>query len=323
MTQPSWRDFEKMPTSEVADFLKKRGNIVLVYWLNGTRRWLLSRLAQNAALSDSSTATAYAELVTQQFVDVLDLLYSHGIHTIICPAITMPNLKRGDAYIDDYLLSSIEHFLLSEQLETLITKHDLFITDYGEMDEVLNVDQKVRVDLARDRVRVLSQKRAKSRLFVGFCAADSANAALIACRSLINKGLNLKDLTRNALVKEYYGENIERVHLAISHGRMSAHSTPFMMAGEDMYFQTSPSLYLSESSLRRVLFDYLFSRNIDDLNYDSVPTVSWEWIGKYYEQNKNEIVGLGRRSVDGKIWAINGADQSSLRVREEIFGAIE
>lgn len=300
-------EFLKLDVEACAALVREHGKKTCVFWVNGTRRWyLLEHRAQLSSGQVEDYAAAYAEACAEQLTRCLHLLYSHGIDTVIIPALVPLNMLRGNEYMDDYLLGFVEQMVNNSRFRSVIQHHRIRGFGYGEMEEMLTEGQRDRFVRAKETATGWTAGHDGGRVFFGFCAADSANAALIALKRIGNERDPLT-LTRADLVHAYYGDVIDRVHFSIAHGRMSAHSTPFMMAGEDLYFMVSPSFYFDETILKAILYDHLYERRINDLDYELLTEHNWAELRELYRSSRHQVLGLGRQNISGKVWTPIGA----------------
>lgn len=297
-----WSEFNALESAAIGDIVRERGQKVGVFWLNGTRRWFeLERRAQIKATAPEELSALYASATAEQIARILDLFYSHGMHTMIMPAITVGNLVRGNAYIEELFFPLIEHMVTCPAFLEALNRWGVRARAFGEMRSLLTPAQAEWFDDMVRPVEEATARHSEARLFLGFCATDAANAALIAHDRLREAGRHAP-FQRSDLVEAYYGANIDRVHLSIAHGRMSAHSTPFMMNGEHLYFMMSPSFYLDQYGLREVLYDHLFARKIDDVDYAEMDDGAWDSLQDFYRSHAHKILGVGLQGGGGKLW---------------------
>lgn len=315
-----FEEFVGLDRSDVTAMMRKRGDIAAVFWTNGTRRWFLSQTLSGSVSMPAgmSLGQAYAEATAEQTAWALDLLLDHGIQTILWPAVHWSNLYRGGEYIDQYLLPLIENLCSGPAYRRILEKHQVRFQFYGEMEEQMTAGQRARYLQAVRNLAEETRGYGEKRLFVGFCPSDGASTATKTLRKLAASGMRPDEITREDFIRGYYGDEIIKVDLTIAHGRMSYFGTPFFTPG-DLYFQVSPSLFIDELCLRKILYDFLVSRPIDDWNYDTVPEGRWQDMATFFEQNKHQVVGTGRRSADGKIWSVSCADASDPEVSRRLF----
>jgi tuberculosinol/isotuberculosinol synthase len=100
---------------------------------------------------------------------------------------------------------------------------------------------------------------------------------------------------RKTIVEKYYGEYVDKANIFIGFDRLAAFDYPLINWGEeDLYFTVSPSLYLDKSQLRCILFDHLYTRRTPEREYETLTREEYISIQKYYRENKNNIIGIGK-----------------------------
>ncbi|MCW8983710.1 MAG: hypothetical protein OQK55_00080, partial [Thermoanaerobaculales bacterium] len=69
---------------------------------------------------------------------------------------------------------------------------------------------------------------------------------------------------------------------------------------ESLYFTVTPSLFMSESQLRNILYDYIYLRPVQDPDYFTMPSEDFEAMRLFYKNNRDVIFGVGE--MQGGIW---------------------
>ena len=149
-------------------------------------------------------------------------------------------------------------------------------------------------------------------------AVNATTVAGLAVRYYLEHG-RVPD--RRALVEMYYGEVVGPVDFFIGFGKLRAFDMPLVATGrEDLYFTISPSLYLTQRQLRRILYDHLWARTRtkadlqpDEVNaaVDSRPGVQTGQTGelsaddlasmkRFYKANLGRTLGVGTRHQSGR-----------------------
>ena len=89
-------------------------------------------------------------------------------------------------------------------------------------------------------------------------------------------------------------------NIFIGFDRFSAFDMPLVAIGdEDLYFTVSPTLYMTQTQLREILYDHIYARRgLDD--YSDVDAEKWEKMRQYYQANHGRTLGVGT-NING-IW---------------------
>jgi hypothetical protein len=291
MDQLTQADFLRLPTSEVARVVQASGTKVCVFPFNGTRRWFLLE-------HRSADAQAYAEATVLGCVRLYKMLFEHGIETVIAPIFGKDLLLRGEEYTS----------AIGESMK-MLAFHPGFVSLYEECDARVHFYGDYQQEYAGKRQDILdafhqatlsTAPHKNHRLFYGVFADDATQtiASLAIQHYLANHN---RQPTKQDLIKMYYGENIEGADIFIGFERPQIYDYPMLATGaEDLYFTVAPSFYMTETLLRKILYDRIYLRNTQEPDYGQLSQESLTAMRDYYHQRRDDALGTGR-VVDG-IW---------------------
>jgi hypothetical protein len=284
-------DFLAIPTHEVAAIVRASGTKVCVFPFNGTRRWFLLE-------HRSTDARAYADATVEGCVRLYRMLFEHGIETIVAPIFGKDLLLRGEEYTAAVgesmkLLASHPGFVsLYEDCDARVHFYGDYQQEYaGKHQDILDAFQQATLHTSAHR---------DHRLFYGVFADDATQTI---ARLAIQHHLSNPDRlpTKQDLIQMYYGENIEGADIFIGFERPQIYDYPMLSTGaEDLYFTVAPSFYMTETLLRKILYDRIFLRTTQEPHYGQLPQESLAAMREYYHQRRDDALGTGR-VVDG-IW---------------------
>lgn len=285
------------PVEEVARRVRAAGPKVCVFPINGTRRWFLLECQDRP---DAALGSEYVDRAARRHIELYRLLFDHGLDTLLTPVFGPDLLARGPAYFQ----------VAAEGLRRLAT-HPEFLAFYDEM--------QVRVRFYGDYGRHLVGTEAEPliglfesleadtrghdrfRLFFGLFAHDAVESVAELAVEYHQRWGKAPD--RAALVEAYYGEPVAAVDLFIGFDKFCVFDMPLLTTGnEDLYFTVSPSLYLNERGLRRILYDHLYSRRQEDHQHTAMTDEDWEAMRTFYRANAERCLGVGVRQARGGFW---------------------
>lgn len=284
-------DFLTIPTDEVAGIVRASGTKVCVFPFNGTRRWFLLE-------HRSTDAQAYTEATVQGCVRLYRMLFEHGIETIVAPIFGKDLLLRGEEYtaaIGESMRMLAYHpdfISLYEGCDVRVHFYGDYRQEYaGKRDDILD---------AFHRATLLNAQHSKHRLFYGVFADDATQTiAKLAIQYHLTNPDRLP--TKQELIQMYYGEIIDGADIFIGFERPQIYDYPMLATGaEDLYFTVAPSFYMTETLLRRILYDHIYLRTTQEPDYGQMPQQSISAMHDYYHQKRHDALGLGR-VIDG-IW---------------------
>jgi tuberculosinol/isotuberculosinol synthase len=284
------------PVERVAECVHRDKPRICVFPINGTRRWFMLEYPQEAA---SGTAQTYLEIAGRRHVELYRLFFDHGIDTLVTPIFGPDLLERGDEY-RRLMVPGLLWFAQNAAFTCLYEDYDVRVRVYGDARRYLGNTPYEQALAAFDEMERQTAAHRRRRLFFGVCAHDPAETvAHIGARFHEEHGI-LPD--KRQIIEAYYGEYVEPVDLFIGFDRPSAFDMPLIATGnEDLYFTVSPSPYMDVETLRRILYDHLYARRIDDANY-TLSAQDIETLGRFYSLNRHRVLGLGRKHKSGAFW---------------------
>ncbi len=285
--------FLKLPTEEVAKLVRAAGPQVCVFPINGTRRWFM---LEHPDLND---ARSYLTITWQRHIELYKLIFDHGFDTLLTPIFGPDLLERGESYrqlIEPGLLWLAQN---KEMLEFYDT-YDVRVRIYGDVRSYfINTPYEPLLDI----FDVLSRRTAshkRYRLFFGICAHDATETiASNAIRFYQENGIAPD---KHQIVEAYYGEYIEPVTLFIGFDRPAVFDMPLIATGsENLYFTVSPSLYFDNYTMRKILYDHLYSRQVSE-EYTELSLEDHAIMADFYSLNRHQVLGVGHVQISRHFW---------------------
>jgi tuberculosinol/isotuberculosinol synthase len=284
-------DFLTIPTNEVAGLVRASGTRVCVFPFNGTRRWFLLE-------HRSTESTAYAEATVLGCVRLYKMLFDHGIESVVAPIFGKELLLRGEEYASA-VGESMKMLAFHPGFVSLYEDCDIRVHFYGDYRQEFAGKRQDILD-AFHQATSLTASHIKHKLFYGVFADDATQTiADLAIQHYSSQGGGIP--TKQDLIEKYYGENIEGADIFIGFERPQIYDYPMLSTGaEDLYFTVAPSFYMTETLLRKILYDHIYLRNTQEPDYGLMPQQSINAMRDYYHQRRHDALGLGR--VSGEIW---------------------
>jgi hypothetical protein len=242
-------------------------------------------------------AEAYIETTIRGYVRVYKLLFEHGIETVLAPVFGKEILSRGEKYmnmIGDSMKLMSDH----PEFSSLYDECEVRVRFYGDYRRELQGPY-AHITHAFDRATERTLHHQKHQLLYGVFATDATET--VAELSIEYYKTHKKAPSRNELVKMYYGEEIAQADLFIGFEKFAAFDYPLLQSGnESLYFTIAPSLYMTQTLLRKILHDHIYQRPTVELDYDLMPQTQRESLREFYRLHKDEAMGVGT-VLDG-IW---------------------
>lgn len=289
-------EFLELSTEEIAAIVHERGPRVCVFPINGTRRWFM---LEHADVAEHAPET-YLEIAGRRHVELYRLFFEHGIGTLLTPVFGPDILERGTTYAP-IIESGLTWFARNQAFLDFYEEYDVRVRVYGDTVRYLKGTPYEGALAEFEKLASRTAVHTRYRLFFGVCAHD-------ATETVAEIGVNFYRThgrlpTKEEIVEAYYGEHVSPVDIFIGFDRPAAFDMPLVATGsEDLYFTVNPSPYLDTETLRRILYDHLYARHIDDADYDTLSQSDWEVLRSFYHQNRHRVLGLGHRHIHNAFW---------------------
>lgn len=285
--------FLQLHTDEVAEIVRTSGTKVCVFPFNGTRRWFLLEHS-NELLNQSA---AYVETTIQGYVQVYKMLFDHGIETVLAPVFGKEILTRGEKYMT-MIGDSMKLLAQHPQFTSLYDDYRVRVRFYGDFRKELD-RQHQHITQSFDKISEQTLRHDKHKLLYGVFASDAAQ--VVAELSIAYYQSHHRIPRRDELVRMYYGEELERADLFIGFEKFAAFDYPLLQWGnESLYFTIAPSLYITQTLLRKILHDHIYQRPTVELDYDLLSEAERTSLRNYYRLRRDDAYGVGHMR-DG-IW---------------------
>jgi tuberculosinol/isotuberculosinol synthase len=288
-------EFLQLPTEAIAKLVKAPGSKVIVFPFNGTRRWFL---LEHGRENHADPTQAYIDLTAKRFIEMYQMLFDHGLDTVIAPVFGSEILNRGAEYMEQIgsgmkLLAEHPYFL------SFYEKYDVRVHFYGDYREELSGTPYAYLSDLFDDVSQKTANKNSYRLFYGVFGSDATETiATLSVRYHQDAG---RVPIRRELIELYYGEYIEKADIFIGFEKFNVFDYPMLGWGEEsLYFTVAPSLYMSERLLKHILYDYIYLRPIQDPDYFTMPKKEFEAMRQFYKTNRETAFGVGE--MRGGIW---------------------
>jgi adenosine tuberculosinyltransferase len=289
-------EFLDLTAAEVVERVHESGQKVCVFPFNGTRRWFA--LEYGREFGGENAAQKYVEMTTHAYIATYQLVYDHGVDTIVAPVFGSEILRRGEEYMREIgagmaLLATHPAFV------EFYNKYDVRVHFYGDYRKQLKGTPYAAICDSFDKINRDTSHHTTRRLFYGVCGEDATEA--VAELSVRHHQQTGQIPSREQLVEMYYGEYIEKADIFVGFEKFSVFDYPLLSTGnESLYFTAAPSLYMNERQWRGILYDHLYLRPAPEPDYFMMPNADFESMRRFYEDNREVTFGVGE--VQAGIW---------------------
>ena len=294
----SLQEFLELSTQEISQLVKSNGSKVVVFPINGTRRWFMLEYGDQKF---DNPIEAYTDIVIKRHIELYKLFFDHGIETLITPIIGSEVLETRDDYMEKIGAEGLAGIATRDDFLTFYEQKNVRVRFYGDYRNALEGSAYGNIVTLFDGLTQKTKQHQRARLFFGVFAderkADEENAKF-AIEYFKQKG---ETPTRNMMVEDYYGEYVEKADIFIGFDRLSVFDYPFLgWGGEDLYFTVTPSLYMDEKQLRSILYDHLYTRRVEEPDYLSLKPETLNELKTFYKTKQDVVLGIG--TLHSNIW---------------------
>jgi tuberculosinol/isotuberculosinol synthase len=286
--------FLELPTGEVAALVQATGQKLIVFPVNGTRRWFM--LEHAGAVGDDSFET-YMDASIKNHVALCAMMYDHGIHTILAPVFGRELMRRGDEYTQRVGIEGLIRTARDNTYREFFERYKVKVRFYGDYRDVLTGTPYEHALKSIYEVMEATKHNNDLRLFFGvFADEETATIARLSVEHYLAQG-SIPD--KQTLIRKYYGEELPPVSLFIGFDKFSVFDMPLLGTGEeDLYFSVSPSPYMTQRQLRAILYDHIYVRRTREPEYAKLSAEELDWLRDYYRKNRDFAFGVGRLRFD-------------------------
>jgi len=282
--------FLQLPTEEVAALVRATGQKVCAFPVNGTRRWFI---LEHGDEIDKDFFEAYMDNSIQNHVELCELLFDHGIDTILAPVFGRELMHRGDEYTKRVGIDGLVRTATDRNYREFFEKRNVKVRFYGDYRDVLTGTPYEYALKSIYDVTEATKQNSGFHLFFGVFADEATDTI---ARLSVEHYLALGAIPdKQTLVQKYYGEDVPPVSIFIGFDKFSVFDMPLLSTGaEDLYFSLSPSPYMTQRQLRAILYDHIYVRRTPEPDYSKLESNELDWLRNYYRSNRDYALGVGK-----------------------------
>jgi tuberculosinol/isotuberculosinol synthase len=284
-----FEQFLQLNIEDIAARVKATGHKVCVFPVNGTRRWFM---LEHADKIKTDFFEAYMEESIKNHVDLCEMLFKHGVETILAPVFGRELMRRGDEYTKRVGMDGLVRTATDPHYRNFFEKYNVKVRFYGDYRDVLSGTEYEYALKAIFDLTEATKNNTAFRLFFGVFADETTET--IARLSIEHYLANNSEPDKETLVRKYYGEDVPPVSMFIGFDKFSVFDMPLLATGEeDLYFSLSPSPYMTERQLRAILYDHIYIRRAPEPDYTKLPPEELDWLRAYYRSHQDQAFGVG------------------------------
>ena len=294
-TIPSLEKFLSLPTQEVAKLVRSSGSKVVVFPINGTRRWFMLEYGDQEF---EDPIAAYMDIAMGRHIELYKLLFDHGVDTLLTPVIGPEILSTRDGYMQKIGAEGLARIVTHPTFLSFYEEYGVRVRFYGEYRKHLADTSYKHLSDLFDGIADTTGKNNRFRLFFGAFADNLSAITTVAELAVQHYQEHGTVPSREKIVELYYGEYVDKANIFIGFDRLAAFDYPLINWGEeDLYFMVAPSLYLDDKQLREILFDHIYTRRVSEVEYMTQQDNKLE-VKRFYSLNRTLTLGIGEL-IDG------------------------
>lgn len=294
--KPTVEQFLLLPENDIARLLEEiSGPQVCVLPVNGTRRWFD---LENKITQDENWFDEYTKIVGNKNVELYTTCLRHGITSLVLPMFGGELLNRSQEYIEA-VVNGFSQLATYPNFVSFYEREQVRVHFYGSYREQFKGTKYAYLIEQFDAITKKTASYQKGRIFYGlFADNETEHIAKIAIEIFQNQG---RAPTRREMIEYYYGEYIEKANIFIGFEKFNVFDYPLLGWGEEsLYFLPAPTLYLTQNQLRKILYDHIYLRPVQDPDYSKMKLEDFDSMRIFYKKNEDAVLGIGE--IRGGIW---------------------
>lgn len=292
----TFEEFLQLPSQEVAGLVRESGPKVVVFPINGTRRWFILEHGQEQW---DDPAEAYIDQVGRQTIALNRLIFDHGIHTLLIPVLGYEMLETRENYMEQLGARGLARIASHPDFLSFYQEYEVRVRFYGDYrPKMLSTPYAHLLDIF-DESMERTRQNDRHRLFYGVFADDATPALARLSIQYHHEHGAVPD--KQTLIQLYYGEPLPPADIFIGFDKFAVYDYPLLSCGqEDLYFTAAPSLYMTERQFRAILYDHLYLRKASQLQYETLSAQTWKHLHQFYRDYRHVTLGTGQ--LTNGIW---------------------
>ena len=289
---PSLEEFLNLPTDDVAKLVKESGDKVVVFPINGTRRWFMLEYGDQ---DFDDPITAYMDIAMNRHIELYKLFFEHGVRTLLTPVIGPEILGTRDSYMQKIGGEGLARIVTHPVFLSFYEEYGVRVRFYGDYRKYLKDSPYEHLSDQFDEIAKTTSRNDRSRLFFGAFADNLGATAAVAKLSVQYYKEHGETPSREKIVEMYYGEYIDKANIFIGFDRFATFDYPLINWGEeDLYFMVAPSSYLNDNQLREILYDHMYTRRVLEVEYMTANDEKLVPVQNFYTKNRSFTLGTGK-----------------------------
>ena len=289
---PSLEEFLSLPTQEVAKLVRSTGEKVVVFPINGTRRWFMLEYGDQEF---DDPITAYMDIAMNRHIELYKLFFDHGVHTLLTPVIGPEILATRDAYMQKIGGEGLARIVTHPAFLSFYKEYGVRVRFYGDYHKYLKGTSYEHLIALFDDITETTAGNDQFRLFFGAFADNLGATSTVAELSVQYYKEYGTVPNREKIVEMYYGEYVDKANIFIGFDRLATFDYPLINWGEeDLYFMVAPSSYLDDEQLREILYDHMYIRRVLEVEYMAADDEQILPVQKFYADNRKMTLGIGK-----------------------------
>ncbi|MFZ5910183.1 MAG: diterpene synthase [Chloroflexota bacterium] len=292
-------EFLQLSSEEIARLVRASGPKVVVFPINGTRRWFM---LEHSHEQWDDPVEAYLDIVGKQTIELSKLIFEHGIDTLLIPVIGHEMLETRENYMEELGARGLARIASHPDFLSFYREYGIRVRFYGDYRKKMSHTPYAQLVTSFDEVCEKTNQNGRYRLFYGVFADHATDTIADLAVQYHKKHGTPPD--KNALVQQYYGEPVKPVDIFIGFDKFAVYDYPLLGWGEeDIYFTVAPSLYMTDLQLRAILYDHLYTRKEVQAEYSTFSMEEWKNLRQFYQEHRHFTFGTG--SIANRVWVPN------------------
>lgn len=245
-------------------------------------------------------------MALSKFLDVIKTFFRNGTRTLYLPLMLHTTFSRGKKFMDATMNQGIRYFFYDSKWLSFYQENNVKVRCYGDREFIRERNCTLLLEFMQD-IEEKTTDNDGGTLLIGFACTRSLEEARLSSIGIDFFRREGRPPTKLELTKAYYGIDAPEIGFLVRSCEIrDSDLQPVLVTGPkiQMYFPVIPLMLLSKNIIRHILYDLIVnrisSRGMKLYSKKDLETADTLQIKKYYQLNKNAVLGLGIR--DGPFW---------------------
>lgn len=295
---PDWEDFRDWSPEQVRAMIEQ--NKTVVFAPGGTSRWYFIYHGEvSQGYTQPERFQDYAVRSMLRVIEIASMMFADGIRTMFAAVYVPAMTHRDEEYLKN--LSWVYNVMIDDTARELYKSHGMSVLFRGNWSRTLELVGSQDLSHQFNQVEQATAGNNGQLIWLTEETGPIPPALVDLVTEHLSQTGELPD--RNSLAEAYYGFPLTHADIFIGHNKPTLGTLiPPLLTLGDLYYTVTPSLSMSRTQWRKILYDHLFSRRGWFRDYRTVDEDAIHTLHEFYQQQHEVVLGVGKYHEKTQTW---------------------